>query len=217
MAWRLTLEEEAARPKNRRQTIHPDDVPIERPSVASISDKSPVTGINTRVPDVTGMTLLDAALTYAADLGYVLPTNPAVDIKSPGSVVKGHWQDQSSRDPTQIRAWWSENPDYGIALHCGRSGLIAFDLDINDLDQITEDGRLDIADALRSCPTVHLTRNTGDRGHYLYLMPEGAMFGNSAGSFTRWGQVRGKNGVIILAPTPHPDAANGGHYHWKSQ
>ena len=32
----------------------------------------------------------------------------------------------------------------------------------------------------------------------------------------RWGQVRGKNGVIILEPTPHPDAdTKGGHYHWK--
>ena len=63
---------------------------------------------------------------------------------------------------------------------------------------------------------MHLTRKTGDRGHYLYLMPERHQFGNSAGAFVRWGQVRGHNGVIILAPTPHPDAATkGGRYHWK--
>jgi hypothetical protein len=166
------------------------------------------------IPDVSGLSLPHAALAYAKHLGYILPTDPS-DIKSPGSVVRGKWQEKSSRDPKQIRKWWEQNPDYGIALHCGRSGLIVFDLDINDLDQITRDGYPEITKALRSCTTVHLTRQTGDRGHYLFLMPEGVMLGNSAGAFTRWGQVRGKNGVIILAPTPHPEPAKGGKYHWK--
>lgn len=38
-------------------------------------------------------------------------------------------------------------------------------------------------------------------------------FGNSAGAFARWGEVRGANGVIIVAPTLHPDAdTEGGCY-----
>ena len=75
------------------------------------------------VPDVDGLTLDEAALAYAACGWYLLPTDPA-DIKSPGSVVNGRWHDKSSRDPEQIREWWTDYPDYGIALHCGRSGLI---------------------------------------------------------------------------------------------
>ena len=163
------------------------------------------------VPDVAGLPLHKAALAYAACGMYLLPTDPA-DIKNPGSVVHGKWHEQSSCDPEQIREWWADNPSYGIALHCGRSGLIAFDLDIDHLSQISRDGHPEIAEALRSAGAIHLTRHEGDRGHYLFLMPPGTQLGNSAGVFVRWGQVRGKNGVIILEPTPHPD---GGHYHWK--
>ncbi|MFZ1178675.1 MAG: bifunctional DNA primase/polymerase, partial [Mycobacterium sp.] len=167
------------------------------------------------VPDVVGLSPVEAALAYAGAGWYVLPTDPA-DIKNPGSVVHGHWQDKSSRDPGQIRAWWRENPGNGIALHIGRSGAVAFDLDIDDLDVIARAGRPDIAEALRSAAAVQTTRGQGDHGHYLYATAPGESFGNGPGAFRRWGQVRGCNGVIIAAPTPHPDAkTKGGRYQWK--
>jgi len=168
-----------------------------------------------RVPDVAGLSPVEAALAYADAGWYVLPTGPT-DIKNPGSVVHGHWQDKSSRDSRQIRAWWRENPDSGIALHVGRSEAVAFDLDIDDLDVIARAGRPDIAAALRSAAAVQTTRCQGDRGHYLYATAPGESFGNGPGAFRRWGQVRGRNGVIVAAPTPHPDAGTkGGRYQWK--
>lgn len=167
------------------------------------------------VPDVAGLSPVDAALAYARAGWYVLPTDPA-DIKNPGSVVHGHWQDRSSRDPRQIRAWWRDDAGNGIALHVGRSGAVAFDLDIDDLGVIERAGRPDIAQALRSAAAVQTTRRQGDRGHYLFATAPGDSFGNGPGAFRRWGQVRGRNGVIIAAPTPHPDApTKGGHYQWK--
>jgi hypothetical protein len=156
--------------------------------------------------DVTGMALAQAAHAYAVAGWYVLPVAPGS--KNPGGVVGGDWCSQSSRDADQIAAWWAENPNYGIALHVGRSGAVAFDLDHSNyvlLVTIAEDGRPDIADALETAGAINGTRSTGDRGHYLFLMPAGQEFGNSAGAFGRWGEVRGKNGVIIVAPTPHPD------------
>ncbi len=168
-----------------------------------------------RIPDVAGLSLAAAALAYAKAGWYVLPTDPA-DIKNPGSVVHGHWQDKSTREPEQIRAWWRESPGNGIALHLGKSGAVAFDLDIDDLDVIARAGRPDIAEALRSAAVIQTTRRQGDRGHYLYATAPGESFGNGPGAFRRWGQVRGRNGVIIAAPTPHPDAkTKGGHYQWK--
>lgn len=169
------------------------------------------------IPDITkGLSVLDAALAYAQAGWYVLPTDPAVNVKSPGSVVGRGWPEQSSRSPEQIRRWFEKNPHYGIALHCGRSGAGVFDADIDSLEQIARDGRQDLAEALRSAGVIQGTRRSGDRGHYLFLLPEdGREYGNSAGAFMRWGQFRGKNGVIIVAPTPHPDAdSKGGHYHW---
>ena len=179
--------------------------------------QKPVSGDNVGLPITDGKGRMDsrcqmwpgrpcreAALAYARAGWYVLPVKPGS--KNPGSVVGANWHEKSSRDPEQIRAWWSDNPNYGIAVHCGRSGAGAFDLDINELEQIARDGRPDIAEALRSTGAIQATRREGDRGHYIFLMPEGVQFGNSAGAFMRWGQFRGKNGVIIVAPTPHPDA-----------
>jgi bifunctional DNA primase/polymerase-like protein len=167
------------------------------------------------VPEVTGLSSVEAALTYAEAGWYVLPTHPA-DIKNPGSVVHGRWQDKSTRDPEQIRAWWRENPGNGIALHIGKSAAVAFDLDVDDLGVIARAGRPDIAEALRSAAAIQTTRCQGDRGHYLYATAPGESFGNGPGAFRRWGEVRGRNGVIIAAPTSHPDAkTKGGHYQWK--
>jgi hypothetical protein len=166
------------------------------------------------LPDISGHSMLDAALAYAEAGWFVLPTNPAVDIKSPGSVVGKGWQEKSSRDPDQIREWFEPNPNYGIALHCGRSGAGVFDYDTGSLKALRVMGRDDLADALMGAGAVQGTRHDGDRGHYMFLLPDdGKEYGNSAGAFTVVGEFRGKNGVIIAAPTPHPDAeTKGGEY-----
>lgn len=165
------------------------------------------------IPEVSGMSTGHAALAYAESGWFVLPTAPD-DIKNPGSVVKGKWHEKSSRDPDQIRKWWEANPNYGIALHCGRSGAGVFDLDQDSLDALRSMGRGDLADALAMGTAVQGTRRDGDRGHYIFLLPgDGREYGNSAGAFTVVGEFRGKNGVIIAAPTPHPDAdTKGGQY-----
>lgn len=160
------------------------------------------------VPDVEGMSLVDAALAYADAGFFVLPTSPT-DIKNPGSVVGGRWQEHSTRNVDQICTWWESNPRYGIALHVGRSGIVAFDLDSSRLDDLPPA----MADGLRAAGAIFGTRTEGDRGHYLFLMPDGQKLGNSAGAFAPYGEIRGWNGVIVVAPTPHPDAATlGGHY-----
>ena len=164
------------------------------------------------LPDVSGLSLHEAALAYAEAGWYVLPTDPG-DIKSPGSVVGKGWCEQSSRDPDQIDEWWGANPNYGVALHCGRSGAGVFDYDMSSLDALHGYGRGDLVDALVGAGAMQGTRVDGDRGHYMFLMPEDRVYGNSAGAFTVVGEFRGKNGVIIAAPTPHPDAeAKGGVY-----
>lgn len=165
-----------------------------------------------RVPGgVNEMTLEDAALAYVEAGWYVLPTRPT-DRKNPGSVVGGDWQHKSSRDAAQIREWWDRNPAYGIALHSGRSGAVVFDLDTEDL--------ADVPDNLRKSLQLGRFQSSRqgklERGHYVFAVPEGESYGNSAGAFAPFGDVRGKNGVIIAAPTPHVDAeTKGGGYLWS--
>lgn len=163
------------------------------------------------IPNISeSATAVEAAHLYAAAGMFIIPTDPK-KIKNPGSIVGNNWQDKSSRDPEQIEEWFANYPDRGIAWHVGRSGAIAFDL---DRDEKPEDVDGEIWDALQT-GAIHATRETGPRAHYVFRC-EPDEFGNSAGAFQPFGQVRCKNGVVILAPTPHPDAdTKGGRYYWR--
>lgn len=159
------------------------------------------------IPNITGdMDTVTAALAYAKAGIYVLPTDPRRDGKNPGSVVGDSWQHKSSRDPKQIAAWFA-GTDYGIALHCGRSGAVMFDIDYPDRTPDVLRRNLDSAPHQSSRPDIP------GRGHYVFAQPAGRTIGNRPGKLgDTWGEVRGLNGVIIAAPTPHKE---GGLYRWQ--
>lgn len=153
---------------------------------------------------------LGAALKYAATGWYVLPVSPR-DRKNPGSVVGKGWQHQSSRDPQQIAAWFA-GTDYLLALHVGRSGGVVFDVD--DPDRIPDLLAAHLHGPL--CPPHQSSRpDQPGRGHYAFLQPRGRTIGNSTGRLGKgWGEVRGKNGVIIAAPSRHAREDDGARYEW---
>jgi putative DNA primase/helicase len=144
-----------------------------------------------------------AALAYAEAGIYVLPVKHPT--KHPGSVVGEGWQHKSSRDPRQIVAWFA-GTNHDIALHCGRSGLVVFDVDYPDKVPAV------LARHLRSAPYQSTRPEDTGRGHYVFAMPPGRRLGNGGGGLGgEWGEVRGLNGVIIVAPSRHAD---GGEYLW---
>jgi Bifunctional DNA primase/polymerase, N-terminal len=152
-----------------------------------------------------------AALRYAAAGWYVLPIRRNAR-KHPGSVVGKLWQDQSSRDPEVIAAWFA-GTDHGIALHVGRSGGLALDVDYPDRVPDV------LATAIRDHAPPHQSTRTNvpGRGHYLFAMPEGRTLGNGTGRLGgTWGQIRGLNGVVIVEPSLHDNADEGGRYAWDS-
>lgn len=157
-----------------------------------------------RIPELApDADTLTAALTYADAGWYVLPVKRGT--KHPGTVVGDHWHHQSSRHPQQIVAWFA-GTDHGIALHCGRSGAVMFDV---DSPSKTPDA---LACHLGSAPYQSTRADTLGRGHYVFTQPPGRMLGNSGGRLGgAWGEVRGLNGVIIVAPSVHPE---GGCYRW---
>ncbi len=151
---------------------------------------------------------LTAALKYASSGWYVLPAR--MDTKHPGSVVGANWPSLSSRDPKQITAWFA-GTDHGIALHCGRSGAITLDVDNYDN---TPDEVIAATETTR-CPYQSTRPDQPGRGHYLFANTTGRRIGNGLGRLAttpKWGEIRGANGVIIAAPSVHPE---GGHYHWE--
>lgn len=131
-----------------------------------------------------------------AKLGlYVGPLKPKT--KEPGSYLGKGWPRKTSNAPKVVADWFRDNPDLGLFIHVGRSGLIAFDLDLEDLDALPTE----VAAALR-LGLFQRSQGKRDRGHYLFRTSE--EFGNSAGGFSAWGDVRGKNGAIVSAPSIHP-------------
>jgi len=158
------------------------------------------------IPDVADCDALAAALAYAEAGWYVLPVR--MDTKHPGSIVGKGWPALSSRDAKQIAAWFA-GTDHGIALHCGRSGALV--LDVDDPDAVPDE----VALVMHSDGPYQSTRDgQPGRGHYLLLNDTGRRIGNSLGKLataSQWGEVRGANGVIIVAPSVHPA---GGQYRW---
>ena len=69
--------------------------------------------------------LLEAALKYAGDGWYIFPIVPRR--KKPAMI--SDYYNLSSKDPDQIKAWWRVTPQANIGLDCGKSGIVAVDVD----------------------------------------------------------------------------------------
>lgn len=164
------------------------------------------------VPDVPeGADPIRGALLWAAAGWYVGPIDPKG--KHAGSVLGTGWPSKTSRDP-QVIADWFAGTDYQPFVHCGRSGAVAFDLDTPD--ETTEPLRRAI---LECRPPIHTTRRLDGasrdeavcaferfevRGHVVFLQPPGRTIGNGNGRLGRaWGEVRGRNGIIVVDPARH--------------
>jgi Bifunctional DNA primase/polymerase, N-terminal/Protein of unknown function (DUF3987) len=135
---------------------------------------------------------LTGSLAYAEAGFYLLPIKRGT--KNPGSIVGRNWQSKSSRDPKVITAWFA-GTDHGIALHCGRSGAVVFDVDHPEwLPDV-------LVPHLEAAPFQASRPDTPGRGHYIFAMPSDRTIGNSTGRLGGgWGEVRGLNGVIVVAP-----------------
>ncbi|MFI6910133.1 AAA family ATPase [Nonomuraea sp. NPDC050394] len=164
---------------------------------------------NLSVPAITpDQDTLSAALAYARDGWYVLPVNQAT--KHAGSVLGKGWPAKTSRDPETLIAWFA-GQDHALALHVGRSGAVVLDVDRPaDLPPLLRAALLTVPGPFQST-----REHDPDRGHYLYAVPPGRTLGNSNGHLGKaWGEVRGKNGIIIVAPSEHEKRAQGGRYEW---
>jgi P4 family phage/plasmid primase-like protien len=158
------------------------------------------------VPAVTpDQDTLGAALAYAAGGFYAGPLKAGT--KHPGSILGKDWQRQTSRDPQVITSWFA-GTNHGVFLHMGRSGAVGFDVDQPEklhpaIKQAVEQYKPPFQSSRPCIP---------GKGHRVFGMPDGRQLGNSLGELGGgWGEIRGANGVIVAAPSVHPE---GGEYRW---
>lgn len=137
---------------------------------------------------------LELALALAGAGFYVLPTRDDGDAKHAGSVLGKGWPAKSSRDPEVIVSWFA-GTDHRVAIHCGRSGLVVFDLD--HPEKVPD--KLGKAIANEAPPFQATRPEEPGRGHALFRQPAGRRIGNRAGKLGKeFGEVRGTNGIILV-------------------
>lgn len=160
-----------------------------------------------RIPAVTPDTdIIRAALAYAEAGWYVLAVEP--DSKRPAKALYGDrgWPHKSSRDPGEIVDWFA-GTRYLLGLHVGRSGAVVMDVD--HLELFPERVR----PLLSGAPYQSTRTDQPGRGHYVFEVPEGRVLGNGRGTLgSEWGEVRGLNGIIVVAPSTHVEPT--GRYEW---
>lgn len=154
------------------------------------------------IPDETDN--LAAAMEYGNAGWYVGAAKRGT--KHPGSVLGKGWHTQTSRDPQVIAAMFA-GTDHSVFLHLGRSGALGIDVD--HPDKFPEALRKHLLTAPYQSTRPGETR----RGHYPFVAPPGRLLGNGTGKLGgSWGEIRGQNGVIIVAPSVHPSPD--GEYRW---
>ena len=164
----------------------------------------------TNWPDVKSLSNADAAERYAKAGVPVVPVKPGT--KNPGSYLGRGWPQRATTDLDTIRDWWRRWPNAGIATHVGGGGLLVVDVDKPHL----------VPDSVWTLlESAVFRRTTTDpenrRGHYIFRLRPGDRFGSGLGKLKRprgegWGDVRCFGGGLVLAPTAHPRAAEGGEY-----
>lgn len=145
---------------------------------------------------------LEAALAYAARGWHVFPCKAGLKVPA----VKHGWQD-STRDPEQLRTWWSENPDYNVAIATGPSNLVVIDIDPNGLLEWGEKLRADPAlqAAVNASPIVNTPRD----GLHIYMAGDGP---TSASKIAPGIDTRGAGGYVLAPPSYVNDGKSAGGY-----
>lgn len=140
-----------------------------------------------------------------ADLGfYVFPVN--VSLKPDGTKdVKPapSWRDASTRDADQIEGWFGPGGDWegtAVAIDCGKSGILAVDLDVKpDIDGRKDWARIIAEHGDEGEPVRATTRSGGV--HLVYRQREDAIIRNTSKTVAPGIDTRGEGGFILAAPT----------------
>lgn len=153
--------------------------------------------------------LHSAALEYIQRGWFVFPCVPGG--KFPAT-QNGHLS--ATRDPAQIDAWWSQNPNYNVGIAVAPSGLNVLDVDVGlKKDGTPKRGRESLAE-IESQLAPTLLAETGRGGlHIVYAQPPDVPAHRVIG-FKDGLDLIGE-GYIVAAPSFN--AETGRHYQWTQQ
>lgn len=148
--------------------------------------------------------LLSWALHYAARGWPVFPCRP----RGKKPLIAGGFK-SASKDPAQIRSWWSQWPQANIGIPTGSpTGIYALDIDAH------KDGDASLSELehqFGKLPDTPMSLTGGGGRHYLYRWTPGMV--NSSGRLGPGLDTRGEGGYIIAPPSIHE---SGKVYEWEA-
>lgn len=132
--------------------------------------------------------------------------DPDYVCQNPGKCPRVRWSEKSTTDKAQIHKWWGQPwawdgqlPNIGI--DCGKSGILAFDVDSY------KENAGDLTDFLTIAEQETVTVVTGSGGQHLLYAAQGKGYGNNTGTLPAGIDVRGEGGYIVAAPSLHKSGA----------
>lgn len=150
------------------------------------------------------MVNFEAARAYGALGWYVFPVIP----KSKCPYAGSHGVNDSTIDPIEIAGRWSAHPAANIGVDCGRSGIVAIDID----GVAGEETMAELLVAHGSLTDTVEALTPGGGRHLLFQHP-GGYIGSRAGLYASI-DVRANGGYIVVAPSNHP---SGREYRWAPE
>jgi putative DNA primase/helicase len=150
--------------------------------------------------------LADAALQYARHGWYVFPCG--TESKKP-LIAGGHGFLDATRDESQIRAWWAQEPHANIAVATEASNLVVVDVDPRNGGDATFEGLREELGAGVFDTVIALTPSGGQ--HYIYAA-QGAPVKSRANSLGAGVDLKAAGGYIMVAPS----VFSGRRYEWEN-
>lgn len=129
--------------------------------------------------------------------------------KSPGSLLGNGWPDQSARTPADVDRLWGLYPDSAVAIHHGGSRPRTVAIDVDNVSLAPSD----LLHALTETRAFVSSRdNDADRGHHLFLVPDGRDLSNSPAGLAGMGLDVKTGNAVTVAWGRHKKASEGGRY-----
>jgi hypothetical protein len=185
-------------------------------------DPDVTTGGATEIPDVTGLSIPEAARAFRAANLAVFPWRLVDGGKNLGAFVgKGYHQLAATITPEQAYELAALDTDVtGLGISAGRSGLVIFDVDRPELcPELLKRAILECNPPRQTTRDIEVVEGQVPRAHYIFRVPAGRRMGSPskwqvAKGAETWGEVRSWNSGIAIGPGLHSKADQGGRYQW---
>jgi hypothetical protein len=170
------------------------------------------------MPDSIRDDVLSAALRYARRGWYVFPVVPGTKISYKSAEHNGGAKWGKTVDEDEIRADFARWPEAGVGMVTGPdSGMFVIDVDSPEGHEYNGIANWEeLQDRHGEVPPTLMAKSPSGGLHYYFNWPSGIEVRNSTSRLAKGIDVRGRNGVIIAAPTIKVKNGVASRYTWTN-